>query len=133
MHISKSLTSRSKAIQRALVAYNTAAAQLDPPRPKLTWAHIIEYSTVAEFELLRVTFNGDICNTEWMDRCNREATLCYLKLKRAQEELTRLNVEIRRLESWIVKETHDLKVFLRLMIVLILFKSIDRKHCLSRE
>ncbi|KAF8525694.1 hypothetical protein JB92DRAFT_2542029, partial [Gautieria morchelliformis] len=52
MHISKALQSRSKAIQRALKAYNDAALTLDPPRPKLTWSQIVEYTTLAEFELL---------------------------------------------------------------------------------
>ncbi|KAF8580817.1 hypothetical protein K439DRAFT_1619489 [Ramaria rubella] len=109
-HISKALKSRSKAIQRALAAYNTAALTLDPPRPKLTWAEIVEYTTIAEFELLRTGAQEDIWNLEWADSINRQATICYLKMSRAREELTRLNVEIKRLATWIIDEQEALEV-----------------------
>lgn len=114
-HISKSLTARSKAIQRALNAYNIAATKIDPPRPTLTWAHIVEYTSIAEFELLRSGLNGDIRNAEWMNQQNREATICYLKLQRAKEEIHRLNIEIKRLDTWIVNECKELKVSFNIM------------------
>lgn len=107
-HIAKALKSRSKAIQRALASYNQAAAEVDPPRPKLTWAQIVEYSTIAEFELLRTGAREDIRNLDWADARNRRATLCHLKLVRAHEEVTRLNVEIKRLATWIVDEDQHL-------------------------
>ncbi|KAF8580520.1 hypothetical protein K439DRAFT_1519701 [Ramaria rubella] len=53
-HISKALKARSKTIQRVLQAYNKAALTLDPPCPNLTWSQIVEYTTIAEFELLRI-------------------------------------------------------------------------------
>ncbi|KAF8591347.1 hypothetical protein K439DRAFT_1644311 [Ramaria rubella] len=90
-HISKVLKSRSKAIQRALALYNTAAPTPDPPWPKLTWAQIVEYTTIAEFKL------------------NREATICHLKMVRAKEESTCLNIEIKRLATWLVDEQKELE------------------------
>ena len=104
MHISKALKSRSKAIQHALDAYNQAAQKLYPPRPKLLWSQIVEYTTTAEFELLRMGSREDICNLEWADTRNREATVCHLKLTRAHEEIKRLNIEIKRLGTWIADE-----------------------------
>jgi len=104
MHISKALKAQSKAIQRALMAYNKAAVSFDPPRPKLTWAEIVEYSTIAKFDLLRSGARQDIHNLEWANARNREATVCHLKILRAQEEITRLNIEIKRIATWIVDE-----------------------------
>ncbi|KAF8580833.1 hypothetical protein K439DRAFT_1355894, partial [Ramaria rubella] len=108
-HISKALKSRSKAIQQALASYNTAALTLDPPRPKLTWAQIFEYTTVAEFELLRTGAREDIQNLAWADARNQEAMICHLKMVQAEEEITRLNIEIKRLETWLVDEQKELE------------------------
>ncbi|KAF8586198.1 hypothetical protein K439DRAFT_1236274, partial [Ramaria rubella] len=108
-HISKALKSQSKAIQRALSAYNTVALTLDPPWPKLTWAEIVEYTTIAEFELLHTGAREDIWNLEWADSRNQQATICYLKMSHACKELTWLNVEIKRLATWIIDEQEALE------------------------
>ena len=103
-HINKAIKSRSKACQRALRAYNIAAANLDPPHPQLEWSDIIEYTTLAEFEILRIAAREDIRNLEWANARNRQATVCHLKIKRAKEEIIRLNVEIKRVLTWINDE-----------------------------
>ncbi|KIJ27533.1 hypothetical protein M422DRAFT_190879, partial [Sphaerobolus stellatus SS14] len=103
-HIAKAIKTRSKAIQRALNAYNNLAVKMDPPRPKLSWTEIVEYSTIAEFELLRIGAREDIRNLEWAKTRNREATVCQLKTIRAEEEIHRLNVEVKRLATWIEDE-----------------------------
>ncbi|KAF8584764.1 hypothetical protein K439DRAFT_1345231, partial [Ramaria rubella] len=103
-HISKALKARSKAIQHALVSYNEAALTLNPPCPKLTWAQIVEYSTIAEFELLCMGAHKDIQNLDWANIRNREATVCHLKILWAQEEIEQLNVETKRLATWIIDE-----------------------------
>ena len=107
-HISKALKARSKAIQRALAIYNQAALALDPPRPKLTWSQIVEYTTIAEFELLRTGACEDICNLEWADARNRQATISHLKMARATEEIQRLNIETKRLATWIAHEALEM-------------------------
>ncbi|KAF8576041.1 hypothetical protein K439DRAFT_1368306, partial [Ramaria rubella] len=104
MHISKALKAQSKAIQWALASYNEAALALNPLHLKLTWAQIVEYSTIAEFELLHMGAHKDIQNLDWANVWNREATVCHLKILQAQEETVRLNVETKWLATWIIDE-----------------------------
>jgi hypothetical protein len=51
--IGKALKTQAEAIRHALEAYNTPAAQLNPPCEKLTWSKLMEATTLAEFDLLR--------------------------------------------------------------------------------
>ncbi|GJJ14562.1 hypothetical protein Clacol_008827 [Clathrus columnatus] len=51
---------RSKAIHCALNTYNKLANLMQPPRPTLSWTDIVEYSTIAEFDLLQVGLQGDV-------------------------------------------------------------------------
>ncbi|KAF8515032.1 hypothetical protein BU17DRAFT_93915 [Hysterangium stoloniferum] len=104
VQIAKAIKTRSKAIQRALITYNDLAVKMIPPHPKLTWAEIVEYSTIAEFELLRIGAWEDIRNLEWAKAYNCEATRCHLKILRAKEEIQRLDIEVRRLATWIDDE-----------------------------
>ena len=50
--IAKALQIRSHAIQTALTNYNCLAAALDPPQPILNFKEVIEYSSLAEFDIL---------------------------------------------------------------------------------
>ncbi|KAF8507268.1 hypothetical protein JB92DRAFT_2793630 [Gautieria morchelliformis] len=101
VHISKSLQTRCKAIQSALKRYNQAAAKLVPPRPRLEWQEVVEYGTLAEFDLLRSAAREDIRKLPWADTVNRQVTIYSLRLERAKEEIARLNVEVARLNTWI--------------------------------
>ena len=80
------------------------AAKLTPPRPPLSWKDIVDYSFLAEFDLLRHS-REDILHQPWVQIARREATVKYFKLCRAQEEVVRLNIEIRRLLTSIHDET----------------------------
>jgi len=51
--IGKALQRRSDAIRNAINRYNAQAASLNPPRPKISWKDIVEYSFLGEFDLLR--------------------------------------------------------------------------------
>lgn len=64
---------------------------------------MVEYTFLAEFDLLR---HGriDIRTQTWTDPLRRQATLQYLRLQRAKEEIQRLNIEIRRLRTAIHDE-----------------------------
>ncbi|KAJ7705037.1 hypothetical protein B0H17DRAFT_1156954 [Mycena rosella] len=104
--ISKGLNTRSEAIRRALVAYNEAGALLTRPRPRLTFLDIIHNTTLAEFDLLRET-RQDIRNQAWTQPARREAGVLYYGIKRAKEEIRRLNVEITRLITSLVDEHVD--------------------------
>jgi hypothetical protein len=91
------------AIQRAVAEYNLAAAQLDPPRQQLTWAQIVGLSSVAGFDLLRDT-HSDIRRLPWADPARREAMMLYFGIQRAKEEIHRLNIEMRRLVTFMVDD-----------------------------
>lgn len=101
--IGKALQRRSEAIRNAINRYNTQAAALNPPRPKLSWKDIAEYSFLGEFDLLRHS-RTDIRELDWTKPAHREATTKYFKLLRAREEVSRLNVEVRRLRTFVHDE-----------------------------
>jgi hypothetical protein len=66
----------------------------------------VEYSSLGEFDLLRHARN-DVRQESWAKPANREATVQYLGLLRAREELARLEVEIPRLCTWMVDEQFE--------------------------
>ncbi|KAJ6573764.1 hypothetical protein DFH09DRAFT_1311848 [Mycena vulgaris] len=82
--IGKALKTRAQAIQKVLTEYNTAAAQLNPPREQLSWAQLA-----------------------WTNPSRREARLLYFGIKQAKEEIRRLNVEITRLITFMFDEHFD--------------------------
>ena len=102
--ISKALRTRSGAIKTALQQYNDAAAKLNPPREPLTWSTVLKAATIADFDLLRDT-RTDIRSLLWTEPSRREATTYYFGIKRAREEIVRLNVEITRLLTFMF-DTH---------------------------
>ncbi|KAG0708391.1 hypothetical protein DFH29DRAFT_1045059 [Suillus ampliporus] len=107
-HIAKALQTRSTAIRNALDRYNAAARALSPPRPMLKWEEVVEYAFLADFDLLRDS-RSDVSQRQWATPAARQATDLYFKRCRAKEEITRLNVEVRRLASYIHDEDHYLR------------------------
>ncbi|KAL0572264.1 hypothetical protein V5O48_009690 [Marasmius crinis-equi] len=101
VQISKALKSRAEAIRKALESYNQAARALDPPRPTLTFAQIIEMVTLADFDLLKDS-RVDITQLAWTDETVRRTMQLHFGLLRADEEIIRLNVEIKRLTTFMV-------------------------------
>ncbi|KAG1726327.1 hypothetical protein EDD22DRAFT_789520, partial [Suillus occidentalis] len=106
-HIAKALQARSAAIKTALDRYNTAARALSPPRQSLKWEEVVEYAFLADFDLLRDSRN-DVSQRPWASPSARQATDLYFKTCRAREEITRLNVEVRRLATYLRDEEHYL-------------------------
>jgi hypothetical protein len=51
-HIAKALQVQSKAIWSALHRYNLAASALDLPRQHLSWEEVIDYTFLANFDIL---------------------------------------------------------------------------------
>ncbi|KAI5999610.1 hypothetical protein EDD15DRAFT_2193652 [Pisolithus albus] len=80
-HIGKALQTRSAAIRTALTQFNTAAKNLG--RRTLEFDEVVEYAFLADFDLLRDT--------------------------RQDEEVVRLNVEIRRVVTYLVDEDRYLR------------------------
>ncbi|KAG1870566.1 hypothetical protein C8R48DRAFT_548618, partial [Suillus tomentosus] len=96
--IAKALKTRATAIRNALNRYNKYAGQLDPPRPPITWEQVVEFSQLAEFDLLRDTDN-QLLHKHWAIPRNRQASAKYFDLQRSKEEIVRCNVEIARLRT----------------------------------
>src|SRR5271168_2133139 len=107
-HIGKALKARSQAIRTALTKYNSAAAELQPPRVELSWDEVVEYAFLADFDLLRDT-RQDIRERPWATPAARLAMDSYFKILRAREEIMRLNVEIPRFATYL----HDEDIYLR--------------------
>ncbi|KAG2159586.1 uncharacterized protein EDB93DRAFT_1067611, partial [Suillus bovinus] len=83
----------SDAIWNTIKCYNTQAAALVPPRPKLAWKDIVEYSFLGEFDLLCHS-HTDIRDADWTTPVHHEATVKYFKLQCAREEVQHLNIEV---------------------------------------
>ncbi|KAF6763562.1 hypothetical protein DFP72DRAFT_986482 [Ephemerocybe angulata] len=106
-HISQALQTRSQAIRTALDHYNKAAQALKPRRPKLTWDEVVEYAFLADFDLLRNS-REDIRARPWAQPVNRALRDRYFKIRRAREEIKRLNIEIKRVVTHIQDEENFL-------------------------
>ncbi|CAL1709575.1 unnamed protein product [Somion occarium] len=104
--ITKALKTRATAIKKALEEYNRRAAELNPPRPSLSWSDVVDMVSVAEFDLLRDA-RQDVRLLAWAQPAQRRAMNLYFNIKRAEEEIKRLNVEIRRLLTHMVDEHVD--------------------------
>ncbi|KAJ7032249.1 hypothetical protein C8F04DRAFT_1211224 [Mycena alexandri] len=97
------LQARSKGVKSALDTYNTAAAALSPPRTPLTWDQIVDYAFLSDFDLLREG-REDIRDEPWAQPGGRLAMDQHFKLLRADEEITRLNLEIPRFITYMADE-----------------------------
>lgn len=111
-HIAKNLQTRCKAIQNAVTAYNHAAQALDPPRPTLDWAKASHYSFLEDFQLFRDT-NKDLANKPWSSPLVRVAIKQHNRIKRAYEEISNCNIEIRRMHTHALHEITDLEVIVQ--------------------
>jgi hypothetical protein len=95
-HIAKALQTRCKAIRNTVKVYNAAAAQLDPPRPSISWEQVSHINFLEEFNLLHNT-RQDIRDKRWSQPAIRELMKTFQRVKRAREEIERCNIAIRRL------------------------------------
>ncbi|KAH0833454.1 hypothetical protein J3R83DRAFT_12573 [Lanmaoa asiatica] len=122
--IAKSLQSRCKAIQNAIKTYNNAAAALEPPAPALEWSRVSHYGFLEEFTLLKKS-RQDVRTRPWAQPAIREAMRLALRVERAKEEITRCNIELRRLHSAIDTENQFLRKICK--------RVQDERHPLQRE
>lgn len=100
-HIAKALKTRSKAIRSAVNDYNRVAAKFG--RPQLDIEMILQYISLGQFDLLRSS-RYDVATIPWMRSTERDMAIRYFKIQRAQEEIIRLNIEIKRLLAYIQNE-----------------------------
>jgi hypothetical protein len=83
--------------------YNKLAPLQNPPQPLLQYSDVASYSWLGDFDLLKFS-RTDIMRKPWTVPANREVADKYFKMLRAQEEIHRLNVEVRRLDAWVRHE-----------------------------
>ncbi|KAJ7315101.1 hypothetical protein DFH08DRAFT_926900 [Mycena albidolilacea] len=69
----------------------------------LTWEQVVEYTFLADFDILRDT-RAEVQSRPWTRPGYWLAMDTYFKIERAKEEITWLNIEIRRLVTWIRDE-----------------------------
>lgn len=68
----------------------------------------MECTFLADFDLLR-DCRQDIRSQQWTTPEAKAATRAFFKISRAREEIHRLNVEVRRLRTWVVDEEEALE------------------------
>lgn len=107
-HIAKALQARSKAVKNAIERYNAAAIMLEPPMAQLDWEQVVDYAFLADFDILRDT-RAEVQLRPWTRPSYRLAMDTYFKTLRAREEIHRLNIEIRRVVTWIPDENRILR------------------------
>ncbi|KAJ3553548.1 hypothetical protein NP233_g12617 [Leucocoprinus birnbaumii] len=107
-HIGNALQQRSQAIRNAIDRYNIAAAEMIPPHEQLTWDQVVNYSFLIDFTLLR-DCREDVTQRLWARPTSRHLMDQYFKIIRAREEIVRLNVEIRRVITYMHDEERFLK------------------------
>lgn len=100
-HIAKALKARSGAIRSAIAEYNAIAPKFK--RSNLDVDTVLRYVSFGEFDILRES-QYDPTSFPWMRSAERTATVLHFKRSRAQEEIVRLNIEIRRLYSFMETE-----------------------------
>ncbi|TFK58840.1 hypothetical protein BDN72DRAFT_781510 [Pluteus cervinus] len=101
--IAKGISRRSLTLQAALKKYNEYAPLQTPPRPTVAYSDIVSYTLLGEFSLLKQS-RYDPVSKPWAQSTNREMAMKYWKVRRAREEIERLNVETARMEAWIRDE-----------------------------
>jgi hypothetical protein len=106
-HISKALARRSAAIRTALANYNALTPLQKPPRPILQYSEVASFAFLGDFTLLKHS-RHDVVNKPWAVATNRDMALKYFKIVCAHSEIHRLNIEIRRLQTWVDKEDAEL-------------------------
>jgi hypothetical protein len=83
---------------------------MNPPREKLTWDKVVDYAFLTDFSLLRDCCE-DITQRPWAQPQSRALMDQYFKITRAREEIKRVDIEIRRVVTYL----HDEDSYLRLM------------------
>ncbi|KAI6167271.1 hypothetical protein EDD17DRAFT_1773707 [Pisolithus thermaeus] len=108
-HIAKALKARSTTIRTVLDRFNAAARACSPPCCQLTFEQVVEYTFLTDFDLLRHATRKDISQRPWASPAARVAMDQYFRVCHAEEEIKRLNVEVRRIITYLCDEDRYLK------------------------
>jgi hypothetical protein len=107
-HISNAIVRRSAAVRASLEWYNKLAPLQTPPCPVLEYAKVASYGWLGDFALLKIS-RHDILTKPWTVPANRDISRKHFKVLRAQEEMYRLNIEVRQLQAWIDEEEDHIR------------------------
>ncbi|KAG1859759.1 hypothetical protein F4604DRAFT_1930485 [Suillus subluteus] len=91
---------KANLVGTVLEKYNKLAPLQTPPRPVLDYSKVVGYATLGEFSLLKYS-RHDLLSKPWAVPDNWEMAARYFKVVRSHEEITHLNVKIRRLNAWV--------------------------------
>lgn len=69
----------------------------------MSWEEVIEFTFLADFDILRDP-EGNAAMREWATPAARQLMDSFFKLRRAKEEIIRLNIEIRRFVTYLQDE-----------------------------
>ncbi|KAI5996402.1 hypothetical protein EDD15DRAFT_2387357 [Pisolithus albus] len=108
-HIAKALKACSAAIHTALDRFNMAARACSPLRRQLTFEEVVEYTFLANFDLLRNATCEDISQRPWASPAACTAMDQYFKVCHAEEEIEHLNVEVHRILTYLNDEDRYMK------------------------
>lgn len=114
-HVGKALKRRDVGLQKAVDEYNVAALECSPPRPTVDWEKVSHYQFLEDFPLLREC-REDIRSRPWARPAVQFTLKQHLRIKRAREEIVRLNVEIRRVVTHIADEDRLLDKTLQTLV-----------------
>lgn len=101
---------------------------LSPPRGPLNIKTVLEYVFLGQFDLLRDS-RFEVQNKPWTRAAEREAAVTYFKLQRSREEILRLNVEMRRLATFI----HDSELLMSKLVTTLESTDPALAHQLKRR
>ncbi|KAI6023183.1 hypothetical protein BKA83DRAFT_4493312 [Pisolithus microcarpus] len=108
-HIAKALKAHSAAIHTSLNQFNTAAHACSPPHPQLTFEEVMEYTFLADFDLLHNTTHEDISQQPWATPAACAAMDQYFKVCHAEEEIKCLDVEVHHTIMYLHDKAHYVK------------------------
>lgn len=94
---------RANAIHTTLNEYNNAAAALKPPGRRIDFQEALELADTGGFEVLNLS-GSNLDSKPWMSGARRQAGTLWSRVKRAKEEIYRLNIEISRLITFMLDE-----------------------------
>ncbi|KAG2150789.1 hypothetical protein DEU56DRAFT_728668 [Suillus clintonianus] len=106
--ISKAIVKHSGAIRTALDNYNKLTVSQSPRQPTLQYSNVVSCAVLGEFHLLKYS-QHKILTKPWMNPTHREMVVKHFKVLHAREEIIRLNVEICRLQAWVVTDDADME------------------------
>ncbi|KAI6019581.1 hypothetical protein EDC04DRAFT_2869913 [Pisolithus marmoratus] len=92
-HITKALKAHSAAIHTTLNWFNTTTHTCSPSCCQLMFEDVVEYTLLADFDLLHNATHEDISQQPWASSTAHAAMDQYFKVCHVEEEIKHLNIE----------------------------------------